>query len=55
MNQEYYDAIAFNKELGRSRGIDAVLEEFGLDALVMPSSVSPGPAAIAGYPIITGA
>jgi len=29
------------------------LEKYGLDALIIPSSMSPGYAAIAGYPIIT--
>ncbi|KAI0329789.1 amidase signature enzyme [Cubamyces sp. BRFM 1775] len=53
VNQAYFDAIAADKDLGATRGIDATLKEFKLDALLMPSAVAPGPAAIAGYPIIT--
>ena len=54
-NSTYFDALAFDKELGATRGIDAALQTFNLDALVLPA---PGfttvPAAIAGYPIVTG-
>ncbi|KAI0366541.1 amidase signature enzyme [Pilatotrama ljubarskyi] len=53
VNQAFFDAVAADKDLGATRGIDATLKEFNLDALLMPSSVAPGPAAIAGYPIIT--
>ncbi|KAH7881680.1 amidase signature enzyme [Phlebopus sp. FC_14] len=53
-NSSYYDSLAFDKELGATRGIDAALEMWTLDALVLPA---PGyttvPAAIAGYPIVT--
>ena len=54
MNQAYFDAIAFDHDLGRTHGIDGALQMFGVDALLMPSSVAPGPTAIAGYPIVTG-
>ena len=54
MNQAYFDAIDFDHDLGRTRGIDGALQMFGVDALLMPSSVASGPAAIAGYPIVTG-
>ncbi|CDO76776.1 hypothetical protein BN946_scf184978.g5 [Trametes cinnabarina] len=54
VNQAYFNAIAADKDLGATRGIDATLKAFKLDALLMPSAVAPGPAAIAGYPIITG-
>jgi amidase len=54
-NAAYFQALAFNKDLGATRGIDAALKKFDLDALVLPA---PGftaiPAAIAGYPIVTG-
>ncbi|EKM56725.1 uncharacterized protein PHACADRAFT_254013 [Phanerochaete carnosa HHB-10118-sp] len=54
MNSTYFQALAFDKDLGATRGIDAALQMFGLDALVLPA---PGfttvPAAIAGYPIVT--
>ncbi|KAG9313685.1 amidase signature enzyme [Chiua virens] len=53
-NASYYQSLAFDKELGATRGIDAALQAYSLDALVLPA---PGyttvPAAIAGYPIIT--
>lgn len=56
MNATYFQALAFDKDLGQTRGIDAALQQFKLDALVLPA---PGfttvPAAIAGYPIVTGA
>ena len=54
MNQAYFDAIDFDHDLGRTRGIDGALQMFGVDALLMPSTVASGPAAIAGYPIVTG-
>ncbi|KAJ3761105.1 amidase signature enzyme [Lentinula raphanica] len=33
----YFQSLAFDHELGRTRGIDAVLEMFNLDALVLPA------------------
>ena len=52
----FFKALAFDHELGATQGIDAALKEHNLDALVLPA---PGfttvPAAIAGYPIVTGA
>ncbi|GJE93160.1 amidase signature enzyme [Phanerochaete sordida] len=53
VDQAYFDALAADKDLGQTRGIDATLKMFNLDALILPSSGSPGPAAIAGYPIVT--
>ncbi|GJE96091.1 amidase signature enzyme [Phanerochaete sordida] len=53
VDQAYFDALAADKDLGQTRGIDATLEMFNLDALILPSSGSPRPAAIAGYPIVT--
>ncbi|KAI0088298.1 amidase signature enzyme [Irpex rosettiformis] len=54
MNATYFQALAFDKDLGATRGIDAALKQFDLDALILPA---PGfttvPAAIAGYPIVT--
>ncbi|KAI0786932.1 amidase signature enzyme [Abortiporus biennis] len=52
-DQDYYRAIAFNKELGRTRGIDAALQKHGVDVLIAPTGEICRPAAIAGYPIIT--
>ncbi|KAH9912038.1 amidase signature enzyme [Fomitopsis serialis] len=53
-NSTYYAALAYDYEMGRTNGIDAALEMYDLDALVLPA---PGfttvPAAIAGYPIVT--
>ncbi|KAI0767645.1 amidase signature enzyme [Fomes fomentarius] len=53
VDQAFFDAIAFDKELGATRGIDAALQTFGVDALLMPANVASGPAAIAGYPIVS--
>ena len=65
---EFQETVAYNKELARSAGIDAVLDEYELDALIAPTTGAPrridaGDAefpgacsqisAIAGYPIIS--
>ncbi|KIJ33549.1 hypothetical protein M422DRAFT_183207 [Sphaerobolus stellatus SS14] len=53
-DEVYWAAVANNHDLGRTRGIDAVLKEYSLDALVLPTlGFSSTPAAIAGYPIVT--
>ncbi|KAG6908653.1 hypothetical protein DXG01_003746 [Tephrocybe rancida] len=50
----FFEALAANRELGATRGIDAALQEYNLDALVLPSDgLTSTPAAIAGYPVIT--
>ncbi|KAF5343932.1 hypothetical protein D9758_012140 [Tetrapyrgos nigripes] len=50
----YFQALAFDKALGATRGIDAALQGFDLDALVLPGVGFPWtPAALAGYPIVT--
>ena len=65
----YLDAIAACRRLSRSEGIDAVMDQFGLDALVSPEGGLPWltdyergdrytgnnsqPAAVAGYPNVT--
>ncbi|KAJ3903143.1 amidase signature enzyme [Lentinula edodes] len=50
----YFQSLAFDKELGGAQGIDAALEMFDLDALVLPAQgLTTVPAAIAGYPIVT--
>ncbi|KDQ59508.1 hypothetical protein JAAARDRAFT_126672 [Jaapia argillacea MUCL 33604] len=36
-NSTYYQALAFDKDLGATRGIDAALSMYGLDALVLPA------------------
>lgn len=50
----YFAALAADKDLGQTRGIDATLKMFNLDALLLPTAGASGPAAIAGYPIVTG-
>jgi amidase len=68
-DQAYRDALARNQELSRALGIDAVMAEHRLDALVMPTTNPPWkidvvngsrglgnsarPAALAGYPAIS--
>ena len=65
----YQDELAKNHSLGREQGIDAALTKYHLDALVAPTAspawktdlvngdhflgASSGPAAIAGYPLIS--
>lgn len=36
-NSSYFDSLAFDKELGATRGIDAALQAHQLDALVLPA------------------
>ncbi|KIK96877.1 hypothetical protein PAXRUDRAFT_271662 [Paxillus rubicundulus Ve08.2h10] len=54
-DEQYYEAIKKDYELGRTEGIDAALKEFGLDAFVLPSSYSyaRNVTAIAGYPLVS--
>ncbi len=55
MNASYFQSLADDKDLGATRGIDAALKEFNLDALILPApGLTTVPAAIAGYPIVTG-
>lgn len=50
----YKNAVKADHDLGRTRGIDATLKKYNLDALIAPSEgYTTAPAAIAGYPIIT--
>lgn len=50
----YINAVATNIDLGRTRGIDATLKKYNLDALIAPADgYTSTPAAIAGYPMIT--
>lgn len=36
-NSTYFQALAFDKELGATRGIDAALKAHNLDALILPA------------------
>ena len=54
MDSAYFAALAANKDMGATRGIDATLYHFGLDALLLPTDAYFPPAAMAGYPVITG-
>ncbi|OCH91006.1 amidase signature enzyme [Obba rivulosa] len=54
MNSTYFQALATDKELGGTNGIDAALQQNNLDALILPAAgLTTVPAAIAGYPIVT--
>ncbi|KAF9269516.1 amidase signature enzyme [Marasmius fiardii PR-910] len=50
---EWAKALARNLEQGATRGIDAVMKEHNLDALVLLGCDTSTPAALAGYPIVT--
>ncbi|KAF9224888.1 amidase signature enzyme [Gyrodon lividus] len=54
-DEQYYEAIKKDYELGRTEGIDATLKKFRLDAIVLPSNYgyATKAAAIAGYPLVT--
>ena len=54
MNQSYFNALAADKLLGQTQGIDGTLAAFRITALLLPTNNAAGIAAIAGYPIITG-
>ncbi|KAG2366490.1 amidase signature domain-containing protein [Suillus spraguei] len=54
VDDAYFAALAEDFDLGRTRGIDAILAQFNLDAIILPTDgLAPGPAAIAGYPLIS--
>ncbi|KAK7048003.1 amidase domain-containing protein [Favolaschia claudopus] len=53
-NDAYFNAVKVNRELGGLRGIDAVLEQYNLDALVLPETIFMLTlAGYCGYPIVT--
>lgn len=37
MDAAYFAALAADHDLGRTRGIDATLQNFGLDAILLPT------------------
>ena len=37
MSATYFKALAFDADLGRTRGIDVTLKEFNLDSLLLPT------------------
>ncbi|KAI0044868.1 amidase signature enzyme [Auriscalpium vulgare] len=50
----YFAALAADKDLGQTRGIDGTLKKFNLDAILTPTDgFTSTPAAIAGYPVVT--
>ncbi|KIK43756.1 hypothetical protein CY34DRAFT_685511 [Suillus luteus UH-Slu-Lm8-n1] len=49
----YYTALLQQYYYGSNATILGALEKYDLDALIIPSSMAPGYAAIAGYPIVT--
>ncbi|KAG1854019.1 hypothetical protein F4604DRAFT_1686207 [Suillus subluteus] len=54
VDDAYFAALAKDFDLGRTRGIDATLAQFNLDAIILPTdALAPLPAAIAGYPLIS--
>ncbi|KAF9224856.1 amidase signature enzyme [Gyrodon lividus] len=54
IDNTYYEALAENRELGCTRGIDAALEAYQLDALILPTdSYATKATGISGYPIIS--
>lgn len=68
-DQVYTEALALGRRLAGPEGIDAVMDEYGLDALIAPTGApawpnnpeegdryvggSSRPAAVAGYPLVT--
>lgn len=54
VDDAYFAALAKDFDLGRTRGIDAVLSQFNLDAIILPTDAQAHlPAAIAGCPLIS--
>ncbi|KAG0699098.1 amidase signature domain-containing protein [Suillus ampliporus] len=54
VDDAYFAALAQDFDLGRTRGIDATLAQFNLDAILLPTDVlEPKPTAIAGYPLVS--
>lgn len=37
VDDDYYAALAADEDLGRTRGIDATLKKFNLDAILLPT------------------
>ncbi|KAH7928864.1 amidase signature enzyme [Leucogyrophana mollusca] len=52
VDDAYYAALADDLDLGRTRGIDATLKKYNLDAIILPTEWASTPPAIAGYPIV---
>ncbi|KAH7930964.1 amidase signature enzyme [Leucogyrophana mollusca] len=53
VDDAYYAALADDLDLGRTRGIDATLKKYNLDAIILPTDWASTPPAIAGYPAVT--
>lgn len=43
MDAAYFAALAADHDLGRTRGIDATLQMFGLDAILLPTDGARSP------------
>ncbi|QRV99696.1 amidase [Ceratobasidium sp. AG-Ba] len=53
-NSTFYSALDYHKEVSRTEGIDAVLKNHNLDAIVLPNNgLSMLLASLAGYPMVT--
>ncbi|KAH7910400.1 amidase signature domain-containing protein [Hygrophoropsis aurantiaca] len=53
VDEAYHAALAEDLDLGRTRGIDATLKRYNLDAILLPTDCASKPPAIAGYPVVT--
>lgn len=54
VDDAYLSALAEDFDLGRTRGIDATLTQFNLDAIILPTdALAWKVTAIAGYPLIS--
>ncbi|KAG2366497.1 amidase signature enzyme [Suillus spraguei] len=54
VDDAYFSALAEDFDLGRTRGIDATLAQFNLDAIILPTdALAWKVTAIAGYPLIS--
>lgn len=50
---QYFDALSRDMEYSKNQGIDYIMDNYNLDALVFPNNYGAGIAAKAGYPSIT--
>jgi amidase len=50
---QYTVALFADLDLGSNATIKGAINQYNLDALILPTSQAPGVAAIAGYPVVT--